>query len=488
MKYRLIILFLIIGCLENNLMAIVWDGTSETIWTQGRGTKNAPYLIETPAQLAYLSAQVAAGKNYNGVYFLQTTDFDINNSKSWNQIGGSSTPFAGKYDGGKHQILNIKKSVFGYVSSATISNLTIAGASTYPLIYETSGNTTMVNCHNKSTAEVYYAGLIRKSTKVLHITNCSNYAKITQSVLETKITHHVSREDSRCAAGIVAVVDSLYATNCYNRGAVNLDGRNTPRCTIYVGGIVGYVFQGAIIGKCFNRSSIGCRGGYEVGCDCAGISSGGSRCIIDQCYNTGDLSGHIYGIANNATVTNCYAKGTFNSDSRYGYGITYGTSHNCYLAGSSTLPKVTTYGTNTYYLETCNAEEETIAHPKSENEMQLQSFIDLLNADGEYFCQDYTNSNGGFPVLRWQLGKFYPIRGLCKSEQGTITGTGAYPTGAEIQLTATPKDNFVFAGWSDGVTDNPRTIKVEGEATYVAQFERTSYTIYVNQDCSITVE
>lgn len=485
MKYRLIILLLIIGCLENNLMAIVWDGTSKTIWTQGRGTKNAPYLIESPAQLAYLSAQVAAGKNYNGVYFLQTTDFDIN-SKSWNQIGGSSTPFASKYDGGKHQILNIKESVFGYVSSATISNLTIAGASTYPLIYETSGNTTMVNCHNKSTAKVYYAGLIRKSTKVLHITNCSNYAKITQSVVDTKITHHRLEEDSRCAAGIVAVVDSLYATNCYNRGAVNLDGRDTPRCTIYAGGIVGYVFQGAIIGKCFNRSSIGCSGGYEVRCCCAGISSGGSRCIIDQCYNTGNLGNTIYGIADNATVTNCYSKGTF--DSRSGYGITDGTSHNCYLAGSSTLPKVTAYGTNTYYLETCNAEEEKIAHPKSENEMQLQSFIDLLNADGEYFCQDYTNSNGGFPVLRWQLGKFYPIRGLCKSEQGTITGTGAYPKGAEIQLTATPKDNFVFAGWSDGVTDNPRTIKVEGEATYVAQFERTSYTIYVNQDCSITVE
>lgn len=69
MKYRLIILLVIIGSLGNNLMAIVWDGTSKTIWTQGQGTKNAPYLIETPAQLAYLSTQVKAGNNYNGVYF-----------------------------------------------------------------------------------------------------------------------------------------------------------------------------------------------------------------------------------------------------------------------------------------------------------------------------------------------------------------------------------------------------------------------------------
>lgn len=487
MKYRLIILLVIIGSLGNNLMAIVWDGTSKTIWTQGQGTKNAPYLIETPAQLAYLSTQVKAGNNYNGVYFLQTNDLDID-SKSWDRIGNSSTtPFGGKYDGGKHQILNIKNSVFGYVQSATISNLTIAGASTYPIIYETSGNTTVVNCNNKSTAEVCYAGLIRKSTKVLHITNCSNYAKITQSEVETKISHHVQNNDSRCAAGIVAVVDSLYATNCYNRGAVSINAKNTPRCSIYAGGIVGYVLQGAIIGKCFNRSSISGSGGYEVSYACAGISCGG-RSIIDQCYNTGNMGGTGSGIAFDAAVTNCYSKGTLVSLSFFNsYGITNGSSHNCYFAGNS-ISKVTGGGGNTYYLETCAASDETVARPKSEGEMKSQSFLDLLNADGEYFCKDYTNSNGGFPVLRWQLGKFYPIRGLCKSEQGTITGAGDYPKGAEIQLTATPKDNFVFAGWSDGITDNPRTIKVEGEATYVAQFERTSYTVYVNQDCSITVE
>lgn len=485
MKYRLIILLVIIGSLGNNLMAIVWDGTSKTIWTQGQGTKNAPYLIETPAQLAYLSTQVKAGNNYNGVYFLQTNDLDID-SKSWDRIGNSSTtPFGGKYDGGKHQILNIKNSVFGYVQSATISNLTIAGASTYPIIYETSGNTTVVNCNNKSTAEVCYAGLIRKSTKVLHITNCSNYAKITQSEVETKISYHVQNNDSRCAAGIVAVVDSLYATNCYNRGAVSINAKNTPMCSIYAGGIVGYVLQGAIIGKCFNRSSISGSGGYEVSYACAGISCGG-RSIIDQCYNTGNMGGTGSGIAFDATVTNCYSKGTL-VFLFYSYGITDGTSHNCYFAGS-TVQMVTRAGGNTYYLETCSAQKETVARPKSEGEMKSQSFLDLLNADGEYFCKDYTNSNGGFPVLRWQLGKFYPIRGLCKSEQGTITGAGDYPKGAEIQLTATPKDNFVFAGWSDGITDNPRTIKVEGEATYVAQFERTSYTVYVNQDCSITVE
>lgn len=122
--------------------------------------------------------------------------------------------------------------------------------------------------------------------------------------------------------------------------------------------------------------------------------------------------------------------------------------------------------------------------------MKSSSFISLLNGVGDYFCPDYTNINNGYPILRWQLGDtpFYTIRGICKSEQGTVSGAGEYPQGAQVKLTATPKDNYTFVSWSDGNTNNPRTISVDKAATYVAQFDRLSYTVYVNQDCSITVE
>ena len=46
-----------------------WDGTASEAWTNGSGTEADPYLIETPAHLKYLSAQVAAGNTYEGVYF-----------------------------------------------------------------------------------------------------------------------------------------------------------------------------------------------------------------------------------------------------------------------------------------------------------------------------------------------------------------------------------------------------------------------------------
>lgn len=33
--------------------AQVWDGVTSQVWTQGEGSQSNPYLIETPAHLAY---------------------------------------------------------------------------------------------------------------------------------------------------------------------------------------------------------------------------------------------------------------------------------------------------------------------------------------------------------------------------------------------------------------------------------------------------
>ena len=68
---------------------------------------------------------------------------------------------------------------------------------------------------------------------------------------------------------------------------------------------------------------------------------------------------------------------------------------------------------------------------------------------------------------------------------GTVTGGGAYHYGETATLTATPNTNFEFQGWSDGSTDNPRTITVTGNATYTAVFSEVGsvyYTITTNVD------
>lgn len=53
---------------------------------------------------------------------------------------------------------------------------------------------------------------------------------------------------------------------------------------------------------------------------------------------------------------------------------------------------------------------------------------------------------------------------------GTVTGSGTYDYMAEATITATPKLHYMFVKWSDGNTDNPRTITVKKDVTYTAVF------------------
>jgi len=63
---------------------------------------------------------------------------------------------------------------------------------------------------------------------------------------------------------------------------------------------------------------------------------------------------------------------------------------------------------------------------------------------------------------------------------GSVSGSGSYPEGAIIQISASPAHHARFVGWDDGNTDNPRTITVTGNLTFTAKFEvLQSYTITV---------
>ena len=53
---------------------------------------------------------------------------------------------------------------------------------------------------------------------------------------------------------------------------------------------------------------------------------------------------------------------------------------------------------------------------------------------------------------------------------GTVTGGGTYQYGDTIEIAATPYIGFEFISWTDGNTDNPRTIIVAENATYTAHF------------------
>lgn len=66
-----------------------------------------------------------------------------------------------------------------------------------------------------------------------------------------------------------------------------------------------------------------------------------------------------------------------------------------------------------------------------------------------------------------------------KTEGCSAELTQNVSAGAEVKLYAHPKECNYFFRWSDGNTDNPRTITVNSDATYTAIFKAEQYTIYV---------
>ena len=60
---------------------------------------------------------------------------------------------------------------------------------------------------------------------------------------------------------------------------------------------------------------------------------------------------------------------------------------------------------------------------------------------------------------------------------GTVTGGGIYSKGSAIELKAIANAGYEFEKWSDGVTDNPRSVTVNRDKSYSALFvESTSPT------------
>lgn len=54
---------------------------------------------------------------------------------------------------------------------------------------------------------------------------------------------------------------------------------------------------------------------------------------------------------------------------------------------------------------------------------------------------------------------------------GTVSGGGLYSQGSTATIVATPSAGYRFLRWNDGFTDNPRSVTVNGDATYTAYFE-----------------
>ena len=119
--------------------AAAWDGTTASESLKGEGTADSPYLVESAEDLKYIQVQVDAGTTFEGKYFKQTADIDLNN-KEWAPIGErTAKPFIGLYDGNGFKIVNFYQTfsyrfggLFAYMTTAAdftpgLINITLEG-------------------------------------------------------------------------------------------------------------------------------------------------------------------------------------------------------------------------------------------------------------------------------------------------------------------------------------------------------------------------
>ncbi|MCR4896398.1 MAG: DUF4214 domain-containing protein [Lachnospiraceae bacterium] len=255
-----------------------WDGSVATEFAGGDGSAGDPYLIETPAQLAWLGYCVDQPNQNGGYgaekYFRLTADIDLGD-RDWTPIGlNSSQFFAGYFDGDGHTITQLHVSgglpggLFGYVDGgARIQNLTVRG---------------QVQCNVSPAGGI--VGYLGNGSVV----GCTSFVSVDSS----------STSGDSYAGGIVGQIQSASAVvaDCANKGYVSAhinegDGRQNDRAI--AGGIVGYSDVAGITikncnntGMCFANCS-GTTNSYNSGI--LGLYEG-STCTIVSCCSSGTLS------------------------------------------------------------------------------------------------------------------------------------------------------------------------------------------------------
>ncbi|MGN0485578.1 MAG: hypothetical protein ACI4HI_18720 [Lachnospiraceae bacterium] len=169
MKTRVIKIFFGIMC-----VGIIYAGGIKKVEAEewkGEGTKENPYLIENEEDLWKFARDVNSGNSYEGKWFKQTNNIDLNNKK-WTSIGifGSSKYFYGTYDGDGHYVENLKiesdgnNSFFGQLGGTVmnfgIESGEIKGAYLGSISSHATkeGKALILNCYNRATVTGIRAG------------------------------------------------------------------------------------------------------------------------------------------------------------------------------------------------------------------------------------------------------------------------------------------------------------------------------------------
>ena len=291
----------------------------------GAGTAEKPYLIKNAADLKKLAEKVNgdetanSGVTYKDKHFKLTADIDLENEE-WTPIGTKvyvgefgwpeSRYFQGTFDGGRHQIANLKISngveyagLFGNVWGATIQNCNVTGEingynHTGGIVGYANNNTYILNCSFQGNVEGNgedKGGIVGHTSIGCDVSGCYVTGTVTGG----------------SAVGGIAGWGVGTIKNCYALADVTAAGDNAAGYN--AGGIAGYAY-GVTIENCYYSGEVSSNGnsggiaGYITG-----DSLDNSYSVIRNCVSLaeevsgGSNANRIAGYINITTLTNNYA-------------------------------------------------------------------------------------------------------------------------------------------------------------------------------------
>ena len=332
-----------------------WTDYAADSFASGKGTKEDPYIINSPEQLAKLAKDINSGikdqeYTHNQEYFLLGNDIDLS-AHRWIPIGsGTSTSsfhsFTGYFDGGNKTISGLyvdessekfSAGLFGHVSGIEIKNVIIKDGYVKTEVDSNSQDaaglligsaaqgyglsTTVSNCHVSGTIE-------SGSALTGGLAGYNSYGTYKDCSTDIMIYGH------GCSGGFIGSDFSGSYENCTAKG--NLSGKwsvggfagilfwksKAKHCIADVkvtandwnaGGFVGYIEDNVTIHNCISYGDVHSKvNGWEpkVG-GFTGISN--LNCSIDNSYAAGKVTaestnykaGGFVGYDKGGTVTSC---------------------------------------------------------------------------------------------------------------------------------------------------------------------------------------
>lgn len=345
------------------------------------------YPIRVEKDLLRVRTLQTSSLTYAGTAFLLMNDLSLTSGGDYSfltgtniPIGTSSAPFKGTFEGQGHTIRNLvikapnasHQGLFGYCVGATIRDLTVEGSVTGKSyvggIVGTNLQGRIENCVNRATvsgsstsssSQGYIGGVVGNITSGV-VADCRNEGAVTYS-FENKTTSNLSFDGIGGVAG-----DAGSVLRCANRGAVTLTvtGTGKAKITGAVGGVIGETSgavedcintaavtgpstMGGVAGlarsvrRCANTGPVTGTPDREADAEVVGGVVGESTVRVENCYNTGAVSGAYYGgvLGKGKAAVNCYNAGmidcTVSVESAGGIAEQCDTVQNCVSLGNS---------------------------------------------------------------------------------------------------------------------------------------------------------